>query len=161
MNLLNIALLIFAALSIGLLAREDSTNAHQASLSNWGTINMGEDSFYNWDFHTQPTSFDCPSACDKVDWPVSMLFWDDALINTVKVGLLDAIGGQSGASHSANYARLNDGSGWVWDGDGGIKNDNSCPSVGYHMRLYADGDDRLYNPILVLLCSWNNSQGGR
>ena len=42
--------------------------------------------------------------------------------------------------------KVNDGNGWVWDEDGGKKT-APCPVFGEspHTRLYADGDDRMFN----------------
>ena len=48
---------------------------------------------------------------------------------------------------SAKYARLNDGSGMVWDNDSGTKLPCDCAILGNqpHMRVYADDNDTLYN----------------
>ncbi len=43
------------------------------------------------------------------------------------------------------YYHLKDGGSWTWDTDGGRKSQSGCSLIDTHIRLYADGDDRMYN----------------
>ena len=105
---------------------------HSAQTTSFYSLTMGEDRFYNWDFEN-----DDRSTRTNVDWPVTMLFYNDADVQLVKDMYYTFVG-------SSMYARLNDGSSWVWDKDGGTKS-GLCTSQIYHMRVYADSDDHMYN----------------
>lgn len=98
--------------------------------SNLAILGIREDYFYNYDF--------CSSTVSdtNVDWPVTMLFYNNAEVDKVK-NIYWGVGPWSTCN-----ARLNDGSGWVWDVDRGTKSTglHAC-----HMRVYADADDRMYN----------------
>ncbi|GIU72411.1 MAG: hypothetical protein KatS3mg003_1890 [Candidatus Nitrosocaldaceae archaeon] len=90
------------------------------------------DRFYNHDFLS---NIDPPSNYD-VDWPVTMLFCNNADINKVKW----IYWGPTIATPM--YMKMNDGNRWVWDSDMGTK--NSFWYSGYlqqwvklHMRIYA------------------------
>lgn len=114
-----------------------NSSAEAATASNLNLLYVQEDRFWNYDFNSQTVS------STNVDWAMSMLFWNDAEVDKVK-GIYSSAYPWGGG---AKYARLNDGSGYVWDSDSGIK-DIWCPSYqaqARHMRLYADSDDRLYN----------------
>lgn len=93
-----------------------------------------EDAFYNYDFIEQGTV-----ARDKVDWPVTLIYYNNAEIDMVKSLYWIPTG-------TAQNGKVNDGAGWVWDTDAGTK-EEWCPvrSSALHLRLYADGDDMLYN----------------
>ena len=108
--------------------------AGAASTSKLTILTIREDAFRNYDFLSQTVS------STNVDWPVNFLFWNNAEIDKVKDAMRFSFPG------STMYARLNDGSGYVWDQDGGRKT-YLCPIIGdaHHFRVYADGDDRLYN----------------
>jgi len=104
-----------------------------------GTLSIYEDRFYNYDFHCQPVSN------YNVAWPVTMLFYDNAWINKVKSIYLEMplFGIQE-------YARLDDGDGWIWDSDGGTKgivwSSHLNGYVWLHLRVYAPNPpDYMYN----------------
>ncbi|CAG0975149.1 MAG: hypothetical protein MPEBLZ_00899 [Candidatus Methanoperedens nitroreducens] len=103
-----------------------------ASTNNLTTLYIREDSFRNYDFLSETDSN------TNVDWPVSMLFYNNADINKVKSIFFIGFG-------SILKGRLNDGAGWVWDSDGGTKGISSRYGHWLHMRVYADSDDRMYN----------------
>jgi len=94
------------------------------------TKSIREDSFKNYDFSNMIESR------SHADWGIDMIFFGNANINKVKRKLSPVLP----ASGSPMYARLNNnGSGWTWDRDSGIKS-NPCPTPGAyadHMRLYA------------------------
>ncbi|WAX56587.1 hypothetical protein M6B22_18950 [Jatrophihabitans cynanchi] len=83
-----------------------------------------------------------PNKRTNVDWTTTMFFKSNATINKVK-GVLGSTYPDTG---STMRMYLNDGSGYAWDSDGGRKTPNGCNTIDKHIRLYADGDDRLYNP---------------
>ncbi len=127
-----------AAIVAGLYAGPDAAEAHTAPSGSFYTITIREDRFMNWDFRSQN------SAASNVDWPVTMLYYNNAEIDKVK-DKLDAISG-IGRCGSGKNARVDEGSGWVWDSDGGIKdNCGTSSDQTRHMRVYADSNDRLYN----------------
>lgn len=93
----------------------------------------------NYDFASQ---YD---AQDNVDWPVSILAYNGASIDRFKYLLENqGFGSQSG---NDQYGRASDGGeNYRFDGDGGKKG-VFCPSNSTtpHYRVYADGDQYLYN----------------
>lgn len=112
-----------------------------ASTSRLSKVSVHEDRFWNYDFTTNLV------RPNKVDWPVALVFFGNATINKVK-GML---GNEYDKTGSSMYARINDGGKWRWDTDRGRKT-TACPGLptqpwwARHYRIYADGDDRLYNP---------------
>lgn len=111
-------------------------SADAASTSRLTVVRVGADSIYNYDFMSKTAS------ATNVDWPVTIIFRNNAEVNKVKNHYRD-----TWPCASQKYGRLmDDGTSYVWDSDGGAK--NRCTLLGdvYHLRVYADGDDRLYNP---------------
>jgi hypothetical protein len=111
--------------------------------SNLNLITIGDDTIRNYDFNSQTVSG------SNVDWAVALIFKNNATINKVKNALENPYD-QGAFCASAQYGRLNDGAGYVWDSDSGKKT-TCCPVTGsdYHFRVYADSDDRLgYNATL-------------
>ncbi len=113
-------------------------------------ICLGGTCFWNYDFGNAAKQRGIRS--DRVDWPISMIFWNSATITRVKDSMCTA-GMDYCETGGSMYARLRDGSSanWVWDEDKGVKT-LKCPGPGIkspHMRLYADSDDQLgFNPTL-------------
>jgi hypothetical protein len=112
-----------------------------------------EDRFYNWDFENT----NWPVTADQVDWPITMMFYNNAEVDKVK-GLLRGVSsypliGGTMFAVVGDFPPVSDGTGGgelQWDGDGGIKSNAPCAfgSMGdaYHIRIYADWpDDRFYN----------------
>jgi hypothetical protein len=99
-------------------------------------LTIGGDYFWNWDFNSQSAS------ASNVDWPITMLHWNNADVNFVK-GIY-----YGNATYAVNKNfRLNDGLGWTWVSDKGTKSEpGSCLGSAWHMRVYADADGRMYNP---------------
>jgi hypothetical protein len=120
---------------------QENQRAEAWHAASFALLTINDDSFRNYDFTDQNESW------DLVDWPVTMVFWNSAEIDRVK-GIYDLC-----CDGAQIYARVNDGaegSGPVWDDDGGIK-DWPCSFLNekestWHMRLYADSDDQLYTP---------------
>ncbi len=131
-GLLLVAIVLALATSI---ANPSALADHYVETTSFHYISMAEDRFYNWDFEN-----DDYTTRTNVDWPVTMLFYNDADVQLVKDMYYTFVG-------SSMYARLNDGSDWVWDKDGGTKS-GLCTSGIYHMRVYADSDDHMYNTSL-------------
>jgi hypothetical protein len=117
-----------------------TADAATARNGNLRVIAPREDSFRNYDFLSHNV------ARNNVDWPVNFVFYNNAEIDKVK----SKMNSRMKYSGGAMYGRLNDGNGWLWDEDKGIKT-GRCPNpffsgTTYHMRLYADRPgDRLYN----------------
>ena len=102
-----------------------------------GSSANNRDEFYNYDFTTSTFSSQMSS---KVDWPIDLLFTNNATTNVVKQAYWPYSGG-------AMYARMTDtgAAGWGFDSDTGTK-DSRCGTRVHHMRVYANGDqDRMYN----------------
>lgn len=123
--------------------------AHAAHNNIWVKYEAG-DGFRVYDYTEQLTG-DYQSI---VDWPVSLLFSNAARVDKVKDRLvacgftLDGIQRMNG--------RLNDGAGWLWDVDAGVKTPEGYASLdsyrAAHVRIYADSDDRMYNTTWGYYC---------
>jgi len=117
--------------------------AATARSGNLRILYVREDAFHNYDFLSQSV------ASDNVDWAVALVFWNNASISRVKTSAIGPLYDQTG---SRMNGRLRDttSSGYVWDEDSGRKT-TLCPGAplqsrdARHYRIYADGDDRLYN----------------
>lgn len=115
--------------------------AATARQGNLQVIKSKEDAFYNYDFNSRTVSR------NNVDWPVTLLFWNNAEIDKVKSAFRVAFP----FSGSQKYARLDDGPGdGEWDSDGGRKtilcSNPVQGSNSRHFRIYAtSNDDRMYN----------------
>lgn len=114
--------------------------AQAGSTTTFTTIRIGGDQFYNWD--NLSTSCACST---NVDWPVTVIFRQNASVNSAKSAVgLNLFG-------SPMYHRGNDGAGWFWDSDGGLKAQFDGAGVSgrpdfYHMRFYAPpSTDYYYN----------------
>ncbi len=124
------AVVAVAAVACGVFA----SSARAWYTSNLTILSVYEDSFRNYDFESTTVS------AYNVDWPVNFVFFNNAEVDKVKYGTGWTAWG------STMYGRLNDGYGWVWDGDRGGKGSWDCyGSSVNHFRTYADADDRLYN----------------
>ncbi|MGI9659251.1 MAG: hypothetical protein ACR2OD_10115 [Gaiellaceae bacterium] len=137
-------LLIVAALvaAIGIAAVQAAEESAQgASTSRLSRLAFHGDQFWNYDFTTKLV------RSNRVDWPMGLIFYGNATINKVK-GFL---GNEYDRTGSTMFARLNDGGRWRWDADKGRKT-TACPGLPFqpswarHYRVYADADDRLFNP---------------
>lgn len=112
--------------------------ADAATTSSLYNISNSEDNFYNYDFNGEV------SAYDNVDWAVDLIFFNNAEIDKVK----DSFSGfLPVTSNNGKNAVVNDGGGYQYDSDGGKKVSQCPPAEEWflHYRVYADGDDRLYN----------------
>lgn len=134
-----IALVAAAAVCVPVAASFAAT----ARSGNLTILYIREDGFRNYDFNSRTV------ASNNVDWTIALMFWNNATINRVKNSGIGPLYDQSG---STQYGRLRDttATGFVWDGDGGRKT-TACPGAPFqprearHYRIYADGDDRIYN----------------
>ena len=111
-------------------------SAHHTN--NWGYVSMGSNDYvYNYDFRSKSVSG------NNLDWPVTIIFANNAEVEKVKEDLTPY---GFGAGGSAKWGRISDYSisNLAWDGDGG-RDENACP-IHAHYRIYAPPDDRLgYN----------------
>lgn len=111
--------------------------SHCVTTDKLKTLSQNEDRFRNYDFESQVVG-----TCN-IDWPVNFLFWNNADIGKVKDRMATVGYGITG---SPMHETLNEGGGWVWDQDSGRKNEINCFfGDAEHFRIFADGDDRLYN----------------
>ncbi|MFQ5380322.1 MAG: hypothetical protein ACE5EF_01685 [Dehalococcoidia bacterium] len=104
-----------------------------------GILRVREDSFFNWDFQHRGAS---------VDWPVNILYWNNAEVDKIKIYYTMFAGWGGSTCGSTMWNRVNDGNGWVWDADDGIKTPcfPTCWASATHVRLYAPAaTDRMYN----------------
>ncbi|NIQ82617.1 MAG: hypothetical protein GTN93_31975 [Anaerolineae bacterium] len=134
--------MVVAAIAAGVfvgvvMGNEMHSSADAATTSHLTLLSVREDRFWNYDFNSKTVS------STNVDWPLGVLYWNNAEVDKVKgiYGSWFPYGG------GAKYLRLKDGTSYVWDQDGGRKN-NPCPiwqQSARHIRIYADSDDRLYN----------------
>lgn len=111
------------------------------------TVCIDGDCFWNYDFNPKARTLGVSSR--RVDWPIDLIFWGNATVQKAKDGLNWAGNFRHTLGASEQVARLNDGAGWVWDSDEGVKT-STCPVFGraLHTRLYADSDDQLFNLTL-------------
>jgi hypothetical protein len=137
--------LVLATAAGGRLALQ--RDAEAASTGKLALLYVNEDRFRNYDFTAQAVS------ATGVDWAISLLFYNNATINRVKSALgneYDQTGSKMNGRMTENAGSTGVGGGYVWDEDGGRKT-TKCPglvtqpSQARHYRIYADGDDRLYN----------------
>ena len=96
-------------------------------------VASSEDQFYNYDFTGKSVS------STGVDWPVTIIFIGNASVSKIK----SAYRGRGWSNPFVNtmYGYENDGSGFAWAPDGGLK---TFATKSPHMRLYAPGG-RMYN----------------
>ena len=92
-----------------------------------------EDQFYNYDFTSRTVS------TTGVDWPVTIIFTGNASVSKIKSAFRSR--GWSNPFVNTMYGYENDGLGFVFAADGGVK---TFATKSPHMRLYAPGG-RLYN----------------
>ncbi len=124
--------LAICILCASIVALASGSVVRSASTSHLTLLYVNEDSFRNYDFLSETVS------SSNVDWPVTLLFWNNANVNKVKIFTW---------SGSTMYGRMNNGSGYLWDSDKGSK-DVLCPIIGdaHHYRVYAPpSTDRMYN----------------
>jgi len=143
-----VATALSAAAALGVSQRADAVTAWTSAYT---VMYINEDGFRNWDFHCNGTG--CIDRTN-VDWPMVLLFYNNAEINKVKDNILEPRYDQGGTCASAQYARMSDGHGFNWDGDQGKKT-TCCPGAGWpvpdtadHIRFYSAGyasRDRRYN----------------
>jgi hypothetical protein len=101
--------------------------------ANLTTVSKDGDLVYNYDFTGKTL------ASSTVDWPVTMVFIGNASVSKVKTAYRNR--GWSNPFVNTMYGYANDGAGFSWYGDGGIK---TWATKSAHMRLYAPGG-RMYN----------------
>jgi hypothetical protein len=123
---------------------------------------VGGDAFWNWDFHHTSIPPYSANAVKNVDWPINLIFWNNADVQTAKSlwnrGAASVPGGYFFAT--AQYGRVWDGGSQpaghiaptkaVWDSDRGTYTGVVCVGHKWHYRVYAPspaagGDDRMYN----------------
>jgi len=93
-------------------------------------------------------------SSSNVDWPVTMIFTNNAEVNKVKNVLRDTgyFSSFPGSWNGMHNAVADDGTDdYHWDRDAGVKG-SSCPrgSITQHARIYGGEGDRIYTPELNL-----------
>jgi hypothetical protein len=135
---------LFVVIAIAYVVVAVATVAHgrASAHTDGGTLALlyiYEDQFHNWDFKDGGAS---------VDWPISIIFGNNANVNKVKNAYKDR-GWWGGECGSAMWGHYNDGYGLDWDTDDGVKGPPCIPGcfvTAYHMRVYAlPSTDRMYN----------------
>ncbi len=128
---------IFSAAMILVLLVFPATPVVAWTPSNLTIRELGGDQFWNYDFEQE--------NWDEVDWPINMVFWNDAATEKVKDILWGATGDRD------MNGRLNDGPennwNWVWNADEGTR-EASSGDPGAHLRVYAADDFANYNDWL-------------
>jgi hypothetical protein len=124
--------------AIGILVANEVMPANAGSTSNLRVVRIGNaDMFYNYDFLPKDDSLQPePDGTNprRVDWPMNLLFWHYA--NTFKIA--DRFADKYDAHGTEMYGRINDGDGWNWKADIGIK-ETFCPQRGStHFRRYTN-----------------------
>jgi hypothetical protein len=101
--------------------------------SGFAEVTVNEDSFYNYDCETRTASF------DTVDWPVMLVFYGNATVAKVDAALSSRLP----IWGIDEFMNLNDGAGWQWVSNTGVKSLNLSRAV--HLRLYAPGGQYFIN----------------
>jgi hypothetical protein len=139
--------LVIAAAAALLAVVGPRPKAEAATARNLTLLYIDEDRFRNYDFTDRAVT---PYG---VDWPIALVFGNNATIDRVKARLgneYDQTGGPMYGRMTDNAGSGGVGGGYVWDDDSGGKT-TKCPGAPFqpdsarHYRIYADGDDRLYN----------------
>ncbi|MBA3421615.1 MAG: hypothetical protein H0U12_06930 [Thermoleophilaceae bacterium] len=100
----------------------------------------GHDLFTNYDFQS------VPGTTDNASMPIGLIFFNNAEVDKLKQIFFGAYGvGPPYASENHAYVQDAPG-GALYDADHGMKTGiGACYGDVYHYRLYADGDDRMYD----------------
>jgi hypothetical protein len=105
-------------------------------------LSIGGDRFFNYDFLSKS------SAATNVDWPVTVIFRNNATVDKAKSSMEAWSNYFDSTSYQMMYIVENDGSGAYWDQDGGKKTP-ACPTYGHsspHYRVYGIGSyERMYS----------------
>lgn len=142
MNTYKLALIVLA---LAVVAMGVHNTSYAWTTDNLATLSIDEDRFRNYDFESETDS------SSNVDWPVTMLHWNNAEIDKVK----DIYWGSTIFGNVMN-GKIDDGNGWVWDDDRGTKSGKTFSTsvdeyVLIHMRLYAPNP-----PDYLSNNSWGN-----
>jgi hypothetical protein len=148
----DMGLVLLVLTGLLLMALPAVSTAWEAEAAHFGRIEHNEDAFLVYDFSSKSHSR------TNVDWPMSVLFYGNASIGTVK-NFFDHYLSSTG---SPMYAYVDDGEkegGWHWDEDKGRKEgtvlaslppiyevEEPCKVVGNdeHYRAYAPEDDSFF-----------------
>lgn len=117
-----------------------STRANAATASSFSLLGIQEDSWYNYDFLNQYVAF------NNVDWPLTMLFYNNANLNKVR----NIYWGWPQISQSMSfYVRDTYQDGYIWRADPGTKRNEPGFCSFVHMRIYGSPTvipyDAIYN----------------
>jgi hypothetical protein len=132
----NIALGL-AALLIALCVAQPALSATPSQALRYIRLSSGGDYFMNYDGEKNL------KFADR-DWPVSMIFWNDASVNRMKSYFDDERGFNGRGSRKWEPYRYT--SRVRLDGDKGKKNECDSNASNEHFRVYGGGNDRFYDP---------------
>ncbi len=110
-----------------------SSSASAWTATGLKAVSSSGDQFYNYDFISKSVS------TAGVDWPVTLIFTGNASVSKIKSAYRTR--GWSNPFASTMYGYANDGSGFLFASDAGVK---TFASKSPHLRLYAPGG-RMYN----------------
>lgn len=140
---LALAVLCAVALALAPVIR-NATGAYAGNPLN--PFEVKEDKVATYDFLSQS------NARGNVDWPITLVFANNSNVNKIKQALRDPFGTgyNYGLGGSKMNGLVNNGNGWQWDTDGGMKTsmcEEATKSDVFHYRVYAPPPpvDRLYN----------------
>jgi hypothetical protein len=146
---IGVAALCLAALAFAAVAQRAA--AVTANQDAYHVLYKNEDGFRNWDFQCGTPGGNCIRR-DNVDWPIGMVYTNDASIGGVK-NILSGQFSFGATCADPMYARMQDDSvnGFAWDEDSGVK--TACCTfwggVDQHTRIYSAGTqyghDEMYN----------------
>jgi hypothetical protein len=131
---------VACAIIVGLLAGHalaanlQLASAWTPSPGNHQVVTVDSDRWYNYDAEQEVHSHTVS------DWPITVVFYGSAWVDKVKFTVLGAPFDYPGSTMHQwlqDYPAAD-----IWDDDGGLKT-GICDSD--HIRIYADGDDYLYN----------------
>lgn len=111
--------------------------AHAETASQISVVFVQEDRFDTVDYKSRN------NVNGNVDWPVTLMFYNNAEVNRVKNIFFGDAPGDLHSAFLSDVSHTTPG----WDDDRGTKSSLDCFSTTefLHMRVYADSDDRMYN----------------
>lgn len=150
-NRKDLAIALSLLVVVSLLLPLNTSVAATARAGNLTILQKGNDRFWNYDFLSER------AQRNNVDWPMTVIFIDNATINSTKSKIEDWGNDFDGNSTNSMHAKVsndND-SAWQWDGDRGKKTP-ACPGTlspgrdwSPHYRVYApttsSGRESMYN----------------
>lgn len=124
--------------------------AYAWTAANLQPVSTAGDAFYNYDFTAKSVS------AAGVDWPVTVIFYGNASVSKVKSAYRNR--GWSNPFATTMYGYANDGAGFSFVGDAGVK---TFATKSPHMRLYAPGgmmSNTLLGSYVIATTHYDNAE---